>query len=178
MAPTDIRNMAVWGVPLELSPWSYKLNIYSSIKYSLHTTQTCLRDTYIKTSQGRQIGRGEGRREERSAETGVMHAAHSSLCSWERGGLKLQLHSLWPWAILQSNQHIILLNPTDRGRDTGAKTEHRAVTTMWSNSQPLLAGSKHSHGVWSLPPTLTELAFPTLSHCEQWAQEKHVAESD
>lgn len=52
------------------------------------------------------------------------HGAHCGC--WERGGLRLQVHSLWPGTLLLINPHIIQLNPGIR-----AESEYKGVTDVF-----------------------------------------------
>lgn len=95
--------------PLDLSPWSYKLNSCNSTKDSLCNIQTYLRYLCIETSESGQIwaNRGGGRKKNRhgyhrlSPEFTATDTARSSLpVSGERS-------ILWPQAFLP--QYIICL---------------------------------------------------------------------
>lgn len=131
----DVTNMVVGGVFLDLSPWSHKLSSYNSAKDSLCNIQTRLRDPHIKTSKGGQIwanGRG-GKGEVQKLRPWTQSGTHCG--PQERGGIELQVHSLWPQQSCLGDQHIIPLNPAIyRGRYLRAKTKQKCDWQLWSYS--------------------------------------------
>lgn len=89
---SDVRNMVAWRIPLKLTT-NWTIIIQQRI---LYTTQKRLRDLRIKTSEGGQIGVNRGGGNGEVERQGPWDAARSSLQSWEKRELRLNVHSLCP----------------------------------------------------------------------------------
>lgn len=60
---------------------------------------------------------------------GPQGTVQSSLHSWEREELRVQVHSLWPTVLPQGSAYN-MADPSLHSRDLRAKTQYRRVRTM------------------------------------------------
>lgn len=137
--------MAMWEVPLDLSPSSKKLNSYNSTKDSLHNTQTCLWYLHDETCEGGRIGVNR--------EGGEGEVQRWGLWSQGEGRIGTAGALCGPEHFYLSDQYIIQLNPAVRSQDVGQRP-NAEVWQWWSNGPHCQAENKTT--------TRNLVAFP---HC-------------
>lgn len=127
---SDVRNMVAWGIPLKLTT-NWTVIIQQRI---LYTTQKRLRDLRIKTSEDGQIGVNRGGGNGEVERQGPWDAARSSLQSWEKRELRLNVHSLCPsnpaWGVSIQYAWTQLSKQRPWGKDWIQKSDKCGLTSL------------------------------------------------
>lgn len=103
------------------------MNGYNSTKDSLRNPQTHLRNPHFETPEGGQI-REEGREKRRDGCHG--HSPELTAVPGERRIQAAIVLSMAP-SILTCDQHIILAEPSNWGRDLRAEAKYRSATAVF-----------------------------------------------